>query len=187
MGPHRDIGNGTAGEADPSNRRGAAPSRSAWLRGAIGLIVAAIAVITLWPEYPESRRFTNLIPMVNLIDPDRLGFTLANAVGNVLLFVPLGALAAVTANRRDAPGRVPRSGVWAAFVAGLVVSGAVELAQWVVPRGRVADVDDLVLNVLGAVCGALLVGRLAAAGAPGRAATTGGSGGTAQSDRHGWG
>ncbi|MFV0523276.1 MAG: VanZ family protein [Acidimicrobiales bacterium] len=168
------------------------------VRAGVGLAVAVIAAVTLWPEYPESRRFTNLVPIVNLIDPDRLGFTVANAVGNVALFVPLGALAVLAASRRGRAGRGRRAAVWPGLRAGLVVSAVIELAQWVVPTGRVADVDDFVLNVLGAVAGALLMGHLVAPPAarpglrlwrlrPGGPARSGEPGGPGRSGRGGWG
>ncbi|WP_307785424.1 VanZ family protein [Microbacterium hibisci] len=71
---------------------------------------------------------------------------------NVLLFVPLGFFLRVLGGR----------GVVTALVAGVAVSGFVELTQYTGVWGlypcayRVFDVDDLLTNTLGAVLGSLL-------------------------------
>lgn len=71
---------------------------------------------------------------------------------NVLLFVPFGFFVR----------RVPRRGVVVATLAGLATSGLVEVTQGTGVWGlfpcayRVLDVDDLLLNTLGAVLGSLL-------------------------------
>ncbi|WP_109208827.1 MULTISPECIES: VanZ family protein [Microbacterium] len=71
---------------------------------------------------------------------------------NVLLFVPLGLFLRVLGGR----------GIITAVVAGVVLSGFVELTQYTGVWGlypcayRVFDVDDLLTNTLGAVLGSLL-------------------------------
>lgn len=62
--------------------------------------------------------------------------------GNVVMFVPIGALAALAF----------RSGWWRATVSGVALSLLVELLQLVL--GRSADVDDVLLNSCGAALGA---------------------------------
>lgn len=69
-------------------------------------------------------------------------------VGNVLLLLPLGALVPLRVRRLDTLGKVA--------VAGLLVSCAIELTQFLVLSGRVASTDDVVLNTIGATLGGLL-------------------------------
>ncbi|WP_337173231.1 VanZ family protein [Paludisphaera sp.] len=69
---------------------------------------------------------------------------LVNLVGNVVVMLPLGAAAAVLG------GQGARA--WHAALAGLVLSATVETLQMGTGR-RVADVDDVILNTLGAALG----------------------------------
>ena len=70
---------------------------------------------------------------------------LLNVFGNVLMFVPVGALVAWIARRRR---------VLAGASVGLLLSMAIETTQYGI--GRVADIDDLILNTAGALLGAVL-------------------------------
>ena len=76
-----------------------------------------------------------------------------NVVGNIAMFVPLGFAIACLA----------RGGLWGrwmlATVSGLVFSAAIEVTQFAF--GRVADIDDVILNTSGALVGGL-VGALVA-------------------------
>lgn len=81
----------------------------------------------------------------------------SNVVGNVAMFVPLGFVIACLA----------RGGLWGrlalATVSGLVFSAAIEITQY--SFGRVADIDDVILNTSGALAGGLvgaLIGALVA-------------------------
>lgn len=88
--------------------------------------------------------------------------TLANYLGNVALFVPLFVMVAVWWLRprpgRPAPGR--GRVIAAATATGALLSGAIEVAQYVFGLG-ITDADDLLGNTAGALLGALL-GTLAA-------------------------
>lgn len=66
-----------------------------------------------------------------------------NVLGNVVMFVPLGWLVALVAERRRLMG---------AAIVCVGLSAAIEVVQSFV--GRVADVDDMVLNGSGGVFGA---------------------------------
>jgi glycopeptide antibiotics resistance protein len=81
------------------------------------------------------------------------GFWLRQALGNLLLLMPIGLLAPVAVPGLDRWWRV---GLLAA-----AVSGTIEIVQLWVPD-RAADVDDLMLNVAGALIGLALL-RLARA------------------------
>ncbi|WP_062521900.1 VanZ family protein [Demequina silvatica] len=85
-----------------------------------------------------------------------------NLVGNVLLFVPLGTVAAM----------MTRGGFFLRVVTGtglgLALSAAIEATQYLL--GRVADVDDIILNTAGAFLGAFAAALvLSLGGSSGRA------------------
>ena len=77
-----------------------------------------------------------------------LGFVL-EAAANILLFVPFGAALSF---------RGLSIGKAAGY--GLVLSAAVEAAQWLLIPGRTTSLGDVVLNTLGAVVGHALLTRL---------------------------
>lgn len=120
----------------------------------VPLLVLAVAAVTLAPQDPESGRYTNVVPFVNLLDQAPPATAAWNAVGNVLLFVPLGFCFPIALGRS-------RSALRWGTAAGLGLSSIIELYQWLVPTGRVADIDDVILNTLGALLGAMLVSRFA--------------------------
>jgi len=70
---------------------------------------------------------------------------LLNVFGNLLMFVPFGALVAWLSRRRR---------VLAATSVGLLFSVGIEVTQ--LGLGRVGDIDDVILNTAGAFLGALL-------------------------------
>ena len=81
------------------------------------------------------------------------GFCVRNARGNFLLFVPLGILLPLVWRRLR---------FWNALVIAIGISIGIELAQYR-PRpwsNRLADVNDVILNVLGAGLGLALAGLL---------------------------
>ena len=92
----------------------------------------------------------NLVPLRTVVEeahnPD-VGLLVVNLVGNVVCFVPLGALLAA----------VLRRGTLAATAAGTAFCAVVEAVQY--GLGRTADVDDVLLNGVGVALGALVVVR----------------------------
>ncbi len=107
-------------------------------RGALAALaaVAVILVLTLWPLAPrygaEGGRFS-------------LRFGLADAVRNVILFVPLGIILAARGTR--ATGIALRAAA---------LSAAIEVAQTQIP-GRYGNATDVASNVAGALLGAALL------------------------------
>ena len=79
-------------------------------------------------------------------------------LGNVAVFVPFGAaLGAATLPGRGSRTRRRFWPWWLGVTgAGLLLSLFIEIAQLAIPS-RVTDVDDIILNTLGAASGALLV------------------------------
>jgi glycopeptide antibiotics resistance protein len=79
-------------------------------------------------------------------------------LGNVAVFVPFGAALAVATLLQ--PGRLRRTKFWPWWLkislAGLALSLFIEIGQLAIP-GRVTDIDDVILNTLGAAIGALAV------------------------------
>lgn len=71
-----------------------------------------------------------------------------NLVGNVALFIPFGFLVACLVRARLL------SRIAAAVIFGLVLSASIEAAQYVL--GRVADIDDVILNGTGALLGGIV-------------------------------
>ena len=152
-----------------------APRRSppipAWaLRTVAAAYAAVLFVVTVAPVRwrGDLARYRNnwrpqLVPVwnlvVNLRDGDRPLATIAGAAGNVALFVPLGFLLPLLAPRLDR--------LWRTVAAGFLLSTAVELSQLAFPGIRRPDVNDVLMNTLGAAVGYGLH-RLAARARSGR-------------------
>jgi glycopeptide antibiotics resistance protein len=81
-----------------------------------------------------------------------------NLLGNVALFIPIGALVAWLSRRAR---------VLTATGVGLLLSLAIELTQ--LGLGRVGDIDDLILNTAGALVGGVLAVIWSSAVGPRRA------------------
>jgi glycopeptide antibiotics resistance protein len=113
--------------------------------------LAVILSLTLL-MFPGPHPGPNLVPFRTIASDCRNGGRemWVNLVGNVLAFAPLGLLLPLVGSRRwDARG-----------IAGItfVLSGMIEVTQYLSGR-RVGDVDDVILDVAGALLGfALLVG-----------------------------
>ncbi|QQD76693.1 VanZ family protein [Curtobacterium sp. YC1] len=88
--------------------------------------------------------------------PDRIDYPAVESLANVVFFVPLGLLVVLLAGARW---------WWIATATGVVVSGCIETGQALLLPARVATVDDVVANgvgaLLGSVAGVLLLRRAA--------------------------
>jgi glycopeptide antibiotics resistance protein len=130
---------------------------------------AALFVVTVAPirwrgdlaRYRSNWR-PQLVPVwnlvVNLRDGDRALATLAGAVGNAVLFVPLGFLLPLLTPRLNR--------LWPTVAAGFLLSTAVELTQLAFPGIRRPDVNDVLANTLGTAAGFLACRLLARRAAP---------------------
>lgn len=141
-------------------RRGLSPGRllTAWM--------AFVAVGTQYPQDPPTIPIThNLVPLHNLAVIARYQSAVVmafNLASNVALFVPLGLLL---------PEVWPSARRWpVALATGAAASATIEITQWVLPWHRLADIDDLLLNVLGTGLGWLAWRRWRGSVSPSRAA-----------------
>ena len=136
--------------------------------------VAACAAIIHWDNYTPFGSFVAVADQFR--DGESLRGTLyaLSILLNIALFVPLGALAETTWRMRRAPEGAPADGsrlarsiphrrvlAWVAI--GCAVSCVIELTQYtglfgVVPcTYRVVDIDDVIMNTLGAYAGVRLL------------------------------
>jgi len=111
-------------------------------------IVADILWLTLWLVFGDAGGTgLNLVPFQEIrrgLD-NQTPLGLLNVFGNVLMFVPFGAVVAWLSRRRK---KLTATSV------GLLLSLAIEVTQ--LGLGRVGDIDDLILNTAGAFLGGLL-------------------------------
>ena len=130
------------------------------------MFLFGVLAVTLWPVYmvesngpgtgnilllvdrPSPWHNVNLIPFQMVGDyweelcRGGFGFTLLNFVGNLAVFVPLGLF----------PALLFRGGTWRrSALVGVATSVLVECGQYLVVR--TTDIDDVILNTLGALCG----------------------------------
>jgi glycopeptide antibiotics resistance protein len=117
------------------------------------LVLALGLILSVTLRSVDAENDLELVPFGELVggivhgDVARAREAVVGALGNMLLFVPLGVALAL---RRASIARVAATALFA--------SAAVELVQLLVP-GRTTSVDDVVFNVVGAVLG-LAVTRL---------------------------
>jgi glycopeptide antibiotics resistance protein len=124
---------------------------AAAVRGASAvLLVAAVSAILLRTLHPHGTSTAsvrlNLIPgdsIRDLFKADNVD-AVQNVCGNIALFIPIGFLGVLALRWRTA----------AVTAAATVFSAVIELAQLTV-GGRWVDVDDVLLNCLGALVGAV--------------------------------
>lgn len=108
----------------------------------------------LWKPENQRVRSLELVPFDAFLGGGGWFGPVFNTLGNIALFVPLGMLAVMLWRRSTRP-------VLRATLAGLLFSLAIETTQFLFALGR-SDIDDLLLNTLGAAVGAglgLLGGR----------------------------
>lgn len=117
----------------------------AWLLGTLAFTLRAAHPL------PGQVVTDNLIPFatvrIYLANPES-SFWQSQAVGNVLLLLPIGLFG---------PLALPWLGRWwRVLLVAALFSGCIELTQLAIPD-RAADVDDVLLNVIGAWLGYLLL------------------------------
>ena len=119
----------------------------------VGLLAALSAVVLLTLQPLAGAGFD--APRTPTLDP-MSRFGRKDALDNLLLFLPIGFLAALWWRSR------PRPVLWAAGLA-FTVSFAIETTQLVVPINRAASIHDIMFNTVGGLVGgvvAVLVVRM---------------------------
>ena len=106
----------------------------------LALVVACILAVTLWPNSGPAEA----LPVSCVFCGQR---ALADAIANVILFMPLGAALAWVFPGARAPWRL-----------GLALSLAIEISQKLIP-GRDPSLGDVITNTIGTQAGWLLVMR----------------------------
>ena len=86
----------------------------------------------------------NLIPLVNILDYDIKREAAINIIGNISMFIPTGVIMPILYKRLDC--------FWKVLLAGAGLSFVIEVIQLLFP-GSVTDIDDLILNTVGAAIG----------------------------------
>ena len=130
------------------------PFAPRWVFGACLLIyVVALAWVTLRPRPSSFQPSAEWIPLNNIIGVLREGRSVSyqdagQLLGNIALFVPFGWLV---------PMLWPRlRSFWTIVLLAAVTSLAIEVAQWLFIDGRQSSVDDVILNTVGALVGAVM-------------------------------
>ncbi|HYN64801.1 MAG TPA: VanZ family protein [Candidatus Limnocylindrales bacterium] len=117
----------------------------AWLLGTLAFTLRAAHPL------PGQVVTDNLVPFTTIriyLDNLQSPFWQAQAIGNVLLLLPLGLFG---------PLALPWLGRWwRVLLVAALFSGCIELTQLAIPD-RSADVDDVLLNAIGALLGYLLL------------------------------
>jgi len=111
--------------------------------GALTLFKSSVSLEPFWNPAAHDQRSIDLILFNGFIDPPIWYGPWTNTFGNILLFLPLGLLAALIV------GRGHRPVLWATIM-GLVLSLVIEVAQYIFVVGY-SDVDDLLTNTAGAL------------------------------------
>lgn len=125
--------------------------------GALVLAVAVILVLTLLTpiDADELEPSIRLIPFQDLRDAltgvRDLGLAIAELVGNVLIFIPLGMALR---------WRFPALGVMHTVGLTLAFSISIELLQALTGKGRWPETTDVIMNTTGGLIGAALMGVL---------------------------
>ncbi|HKE65783.1 MAG TPA: VanZ family protein [Micromonosporaceae bacterium] len=121
-------------------------ARSAWAEAIMIIGTVPGLVLTLTPT--DTANGVNLVPFHDLAILVHIGWQHAalQIVGNLLVLAPLGF---------GLPMRW-RIGPFAVLLVGACASTAIETLQWVFQLGRFSSVDDVFLNAIGALIGALL-------------------------------
>lgn len=122
------------------------------------LVLGGALLVGLLPDRvdggiePAVRRVLDWLQILGA--PGWVNYDLADFVGNVLFFIPIGLLAALLL-----PWRV----WWLAIPLGAALSGALELGQLLFLPDRYASATDVAANTAGTVLGALIGAALRAA------------------------
>lgn len=113
------------------------------------LYLLAMILIAFWPVPVDSSAGPELARTLNWLHahgiPAFVNYEFVEFSANVIFFVPLGVFLGAGLRR-----------FWAAALAGIVVSGLIEIGQLLFLPNRFATLTDVVANSLGCALGAAL-------------------------------
>lgn len=114
-------------------------------------MLVPLALVAYWPSPVDQPLLGDLARVLKFLHahgiPRWFDYGFIEAAANVLLFVPLGFVAAFAFTRKS---------WWQIGAFGLIVSGCMELGQLLFLHDRLASPVDLVANTGGAAIGGLL-------------------------------
>lgn len=117
----------------------------------LAAMLVPLTLIAFWPspvDAPVQGQLADVLKFLHSHDvPAWVNYQFVEASANVLLFVPLGAVAGLA---------YPKRPWWRTGILGFLVSGCIELGQLLFLHNRFASLADIVTNSGGAVIGALL-------------------------------
>jgi glycopeptide antibiotics resistance protein len=127
----------------PRGQRRVALQRATWVM-LIGAVLVVLSATLVGSSIPGGR--VNLIPGASILalNQDDKRNAIENVLGNILLFLPLGFFGVLVVRR----GLVEVTG------AACALSVCIETTQWVL-GDRWTDIDDVLLNTVGAFVGAV--------------------------------
>ncbi|WP_445490677.1 VanZ family protein [Niallia sp. 03133] len=117
------------------------------------LYLLLVLYVTLNPFHfspPGNKGHINIVPYVQILYQFKYKppfFWMLYTIGNILMFVPFGFLFPAIYKRRFK--------MIVTIMAAALCSLSIELTQYYFTMDRAADIDDLILNILGAICGYL--------------------------------
>jgi glycopeptide antibiotics resistance protein len=129
--------------------------------------IICVLLITMFPipisQYKHLRLIpVNFIPFVNTTQEfvknlssgknNMIEFALQNIIGNVILFIPLGILLPLISNKVHSLKKM----IVIAFLFSLFIE-FIQFISFQFGIYRTADIDDIILNILGAVLGFIVV------------------------------
>lgn len=125
-------------------------NRRLW-QSVLAAMLIPLALIAFWPT-PVDRPVQGLLAeTLSFLHrhgmPGWLNYRFVEAAANVLLFIPVGFVSALS---------FPHKRWWQIGTLGLLVSGCIELGQLFFLHDRFASPTDIVTNTSGAVIGATL-------------------------------
>jgi glycopeptide antibiotics resistance protein len=120
-------------------------------RWVLAAMLVPLAFVAFWPtpiDQPVQGDLARILKFLHTYGiPLWINYKFVEAAANVVLFVPLGAVARLAFRDKH---------WWQIGAFGLVVSGCMELGQLLFLDNRYASPSDLVTNTGGAVIGALI-------------------------------
>lgn len=127
-------------------------NRRLW-RAVLLAMLVPLALIAFWPspvDQPVQGQLARLLEFLHAHGmPAWFNYKFVEASANIVLFLPVGFVGSLA---------FPGKRWWQVGILGLIISGCMELGQFLYLHNRLASSSDLMTNTFGAVTGALLAG-----------------------------